>query len=257
MTLPDHDLVVDDFERSLLASAKGDRMPAERKRALVASLAGAASLTAAGTAKAAATTAAAAAKKGGAAVVLAKWIAAGAVGTALAFGASKGALVVYEERASSPPTVAQAPVVTAPAPAPAREDAPAEKSAEPEPAAEEVKPVADSPAAAPRAIAQAGGKSRKQASARPIADEVVVIERARAALARGDAPAADQALAEHARDFPDGVLRDEARVLRIDALARRGDRAGAARAARAWLASHPNSPYAPRVRAHVSDEGGS
>jgi hypothetical protein len=55
-------------------------------------------------------------------------------------------------------------------------------------------------------------------------------------------------LEEYEGSFPAGRLATEASVLRIEALARAGDRAGVAAAGKAFLTSHPNGPYATRVR---------
>lgn len=238
MTIREHD----DFERALLASAKGDAMPADKKRALAAALSGATALGVAGTAKAT-TAAAAAAKKGGAGLALAKWIAAGAFGTALVAGAAKGVGHVVERSHDAPVTLAAneprprvpVPVAPVPPPKPTIADEPVVEPPQPPPAPP---PVVRRPAAP---------------AVRPIAEELAVIERARTALANGDVASAERALAEHDRDFKGGAFGDEARVLRIDALAKKGDRAGAAAAARAYLASNPDSPYAPRVRAYAGE----
>jgi TolA-binding protein len=238
----------DSFEQSLIASAKADRMSPDKKRALVASLAGAATLGVATTAKAATT--AAAAKKT-ASLALVKWLAVGVTGTALVAGATKTAIVLRDdatraEHASHvappppPPPQPAAPSPTAPAftssPPPSVDvaDLPAQPTALPSPSLRIATPK---PAASP--------------VARPISDELRVIDRARTALSANDVATADAALTEHAREFPNGTFADEAKVLRIDALAKKGDRARAASAAKAYLASHPDSPYADRLRAYA------
>lgn len=81
-----------------------------------------------------------------------------------------------------------------------------------------------------------------------LSEELRAIDRARAAIAAGDLPEATRALDAHAAAFPSGALSDEARVLRIDILANKGDSKGAAAAARAFLAVRPRSPHAPRLR---------
>jgi hypothetical protein len=45
----------------------------------------------------------------------------------------------------------------------------------------------------------------------------------------------------------------EATVLRVEALARAGDMAAARRTGDAFLASHPQSPYAARVRSLIGE----
>jgi hypothetical protein len=251
----------DPFERTLLASARRDAMSPERKRALAVSLgvaAAGATVLAAGTAKAGAAAGAAVNAKGSLGLAAIKWIAAGVAGGALALGAAKGGQHVYEtSRASSSldgggattkaaPPRAAAPVVTEVAPeipaAPAPETAP-EVPAAPGPEANSRQVVSE-------ALATKTAKRRAQArpSAPSLAGEVRTIERARAALAAGNTAAASAALDDHDRDFPRGALAEEARVLRIDVLAKRGERARAESAARAFLSSHPESPHAGRLR---------
>jgi outer membrane protein assembly factor BamD (BamD/ComL family) len=48
--------------------------------------------------------------------------------------------------------------------------------------------------------------------------------------------------------FPGGSLAQEATVLRIEALASQGDRQGASALGDRFVAEHPTSPYAARVR---------
>jgi hypothetical protein len=63
------------------------------------------------------------------------------------------------------------------------------------------------------------------------------------------------ALDVYDRECPNGVMREEAGVLRAQALARRGDEAGARDLARKLLAAHPQGVLAPRLRA-LADDGG-
>jgi TolA-binding protein len=81
----------------------------------------------------------------------------------------------------------------------------------------------------------------------PLTLELAILDRARAALASGDATRALSALDEHAARFPRGTLSAEAAVLRIEAVARTGDTDTARRLAHAFLADHAASPYAARV----------
>jgi hypothetical protein len=107
-------------------------------------------------------------------------------------------------------------------------------------------PTASTLAAAPRASAD---------SASSLAAELASLERARAALAAGRATDALALLDDHAARFPRGVLSTEAVVLRIDALLRAGRRANADALARQFLAANPTSPYAPRVRSLIGENG--
>ena len=86
-----------------------------------------------------------------------------------------------------------------------------------------------------------------------LADEQRTIEAARAALAHGDVAGARRALDAHDATYPGGAFAAEAELLRIDALARSGERARVAREAQAALARSPSSPYAARLRALAAD----
>lgn len=81
-----------------------------------------------------------------------------------------------------------------------------------------------------------------------LTEEIALLDRAREAIARGSASSALAALDEHDRSFPGAALGPEATVLRVEALSLRGDRAAAARLGRAFLAAHPESPHASRLR---------
>jgi outer membrane protein assembly factor BamD (BamD/ComL family) len=81
-----------------------------------------------------------------------------------------------------------------------------------------------------------------------LSDEIVPIDRARAALSRGDTDTALRTLDEYDREFSQGTLAPEAAVLRIEALTGAGRSGEARAAARAFLAAHPTSPLASRVR---------
>jgi outer membrane protein assembly factor BamD (BamD/ComL family) len=86
-----------------------------------------------------------------------------------------------------------------------------------------------------------------------LADELRTLEAARAALLSGDARSALRQLDEHDRTYAAGVFAEEGRVLRIDALLRAGNRPAAEALARAFLAKHPTSAHAPRLRAMVGE----
>jgi hypothetical protein len=249
----------DPFEQSLLASAKGDAMSPDRKRTLAAALAGGAMAAT----TAATGTAVAAKAKSSVALVVLKWVGTGVVGSALVAGATKG-VVMYREHASelhSVPARVRVPSSppNAPAPAPLLEpaaapEAPLPAMQEGSPAVAAIPPVASSapatsPAAAP--VRRAAGSSTPT-----LADELQLIERARTSLAADDVVSAERALDAHALTFSSGVFAEEARVLRIDVMARRGDHARARAAARIFLAAHPDSPYAPRLRALIGEGGG-
>jgi hypothetical protein len=75
------------------------------------------------------------------------------------------------------------------------------------------------------------------------------IDHARSLAESGDATGALQSVDQYDRAYPHGVLSEEAALLRIEALAARGDRAAAATFAKRFLSEHPRSVHAAKVRA--------
>lgn len=98
------------------------------------------------------------------------------------------------------------------------------------------------------AVADAGAPSRTRTRAVRLDEETAAVAAIRAALRSGDARRAIQLVDAYEAEFASGVLAEEAMVLRIESLVRAGDRAEAARRARAFLAERPGSPYAPRLQ---------
>jgi hypothetical protein len=82
----------------------------------------------------------------------------------------------------------------------------------------------------------------------PLGDEIAALDEARSALRNHQPANALSALDGYANRFPHGVLAPEATVVRVEALLAGGDRVQAARLGRAFLAAHPDSPLAVRVR---------
>jgi hypothetical protein len=250
------------FERDLLESwASEQPSPAARARALA--IAGAAAGTlaaaAAATATAASTGAAAgtaapgtAAAGAGGAAVIAKW----GILLALVVGSAVGGVLVLRglrsaRTADAPPTaVATSPLATT--------TTTTTPTATPRDEAKVVSP-ADLPAAAPAAAttttaagtAAATGTvaTADTAAAASFAEEIASFDRARAALDAGDADRAIALVETYERRFPSGTFLQEAEVLRVQALTRKGDTAGAHRVGQRFLAAHPTSPHAARIRA--------
>lgn len=115
---------------------------------------------------------------------------------------------------------------------------------------------ADSASAAATARPRPAVASRPPASASdtepsPLAREVRAIDVARRALSAGDARAALSTLDQHDRDFPNGPMRTEAEVLRVDALVASGDQAAARRLASQLLARDPAGAHARHLRSVV------
>jgi hypothetical protein len=89
--------------------------------------------------------------------------------------------------------------------------------------------------------------------ARPAADsslrgETAQLDRARSAMAAGNARAGLAELDRYDAAFPRGALAPEATLLRIKALVMTGDRAGARALARSFATSHPQSPHLEQLR---------
>jgi TolA-binding protein len=85
-----------------------------------------------------------------------------------------------------------------------------------------------------------------------LASQIALFDRARTALDGGDAEGALVLLDDYERRFPGGTFTQEAQVLRVQALLRKGNRAAATRAGERFLQAHPTSPHAARVRAMLN-----
>jgi hypothetical protein len=139
-----------------------------------------------------------------------------------------------------------APAVAVQKPSDARPVVPAPAAPEPATPEARVEPQIRSVPVAPKAEPRAS-------SASALTAELGALDAARSRLSSGDAPGALSLLDEYARTYPRGRLLLEAEVLRIDALAKSGQRAAAKRRAEAFLTRHPNSVLASRVRTYLSD----
>jgi hypothetical protein len=84
-----------------------------------------------------------------------------------------------------------------------------------------------------------------------LSEQVQSLDRARVALGSGDAGAALIEIAHYRKAWPNGVFLTEASVLEIEALAKRGERSLAATRAQDFVAAHPDSPQAERLRALI------
>ncbi|WP_437714180.1 hypothetical protein WMF45_49080 [Sorangium sp. So ce448] len=108
-------------------------------------------------------------------------------------------------------------------------------------------PLLAAPAVTAPAATAVNSPRARERNAPTLAAELALLDTARRALRRGDPAAALALLARHAREFPSAQLSDEAAAIRVEALASKGDRAGAHAAARRFLEAHPGSPHADRV----------
>jgi hypothetical protein len=136
----------------------------------------------------------------------------------------------------------------------AREQVPAEVVRDVEPPAP-AETAEKSEPASPKATARGRVPAAPEVDTLP--RELELIDRARSALARGDAPFALSLLNEYSTRFPKPHLRAESTVLRIEALVVRGQNDAALRVGREFLAREPNGPYARRVRSLLERTGAS
>jgi hypothetical protein len=116
------------------------------------------------------------------------------------------------------------------------------------PAFDEEPPAALAPPA-PRAsppAAKVAARAELPAESR-LAEEVAVLDGSRR-IVTSDPERALRLLDEYEQRFPRGDLAPEALVLRIEALVRAGARSNAESLASSYLASHPRSPHANRIR---------
>jgi TolA-binding protein len=98
---------------------------------------------------------------------------------------------------------------------------------------------------APKAVTPLA-KAKKDAST--LDAEMALLDGARASLRAGRAGDALRTLDGYDTQFPSGLLVPEATVVRIEALVKSGDKAGALRLGERFLRTHPDSPLAARVR---------
>ena len=219
-----------------------------------ASAAGAAG--AAGAAKAAATGASGSALLSGGVL---KWL---GIGVVLGVGTSVGVQAALNAGSKPAPTLAAKtaalPGIAEKAGAALRQSKAApiepEQVAAPEPnenPAAEASPANRAPI--PKAIANSeavpGSGAKSGTTPGTLKDELLVLERARGAVARGDSAAANAAISEYRTRFPKGRLYPELTLVRIDLLAQSGRQAQARQLAARFLANNPQSPSAARLKA--------
>lgn len=116
-----------------------------------------------------------------------------------------------------------------------------ERAADPTPA------ITAEPATVP-SVAAAADEGPAPAVESTIAAETALLRRAHALLVGGDATGALALLDEHARTFPSGSLIQEREAERVAALCAAGQVERARAEATTFIAAHPGSPLASRVR---------
>jgi hypothetical protein len=234
----------------------GDLEKARVRRALFAKIAaGGAVLAATSTAAAesgviaSGTTAAAtttAATGGGTFAAVATPLAKILIPLAIVTGGAAGGFVAWRaQRAMTPAPVVAPSVTTTPAVA-----AP---PAAVVPAAPAIAPAIEPPAPASRPAhrARVAPAAHTEAAVAPVnhlAEETALLASANAELRRGDARRALALLDDYDRRYPAGVLREEVLATRVIARCQQSPDRAARRAAEAFLARHPASPLASRVR---------
>jgi hypothetical protein len=115
-------------------------------------------------------------------------------------------------------------------------------------------PQAREPVPEPPAPAEASPPVEEKRPARAasgqseLREEIRMLDQVRAQIRSGSPKRALVLLATYGERFPKGAFRQEASVLRMEALASSGDKARASALANKFLADHPKSPHVERVR---------
>jgi len=238
--------------RALLRAARSEAPPEDfgrRLRVGVSAAVSVASVTSSAAASLATATGVRGAALGGGklasglALATAKWVAVGMIGGGVL---AAGAELAFAPAASEArPVPHELPAKGAPVAVSGGVGAPSSVEDAPAPAPEAPAPSA-SPAS-PRTVASASARAGQ------LGREVTMIDRARRALSARNYAQALAALDDYARGGSTGALDREARVLRIEALRRSGDVAGAERLAAKYLSEFPNDAHGTRLRS--LDEG--
>ncbi|HET7544123.1 MAG TPA: hypothetical protein VFK05_29830 [Polyangiaceae bacterium] len=117
----------------------------------------------------------------------------------------------------------------------------------PEPSSQTEKPATRSPARVPPRVSPPRQKSAPQPGS-TLAAQVVLLDSARRALARGTFSEALRLADSYHTDFPNGELNPEAETVAIEALIARGERAPALERAQRFFARFPGDPHLSRVK---------
>lgn len=119
----------------------------------------------------------------------------------------------------------------------------------PEPAV----PARAEPVPAPSS-ARPENSSERGARSQRVRDEVERLDRVRALLHHDDSAGALAELRDYDRTHRRGAMREEALLLRIEALAKSGEQHKARRAAAQFVRRHPNSVHAARLSTWLSED---
>jgi hypothetical protein len=103
-------------------------------------------------------------------------------------------------------------------------------------------------ASIPKPAAESFEPSARAMKGPALLDEIRHLDRARAALRQGAMAQAAQELDRYDADFPQGTLRPEATVVRIEVLVKVGDHRGARALGQAFAAAYPASGHLSKIR---------
>jgi TolA-binding protein len=116
------------------------------------------------------------------------------------------------------------------------------------PATAEPKPVSVAELEVAEAAGPAPARPRPVASVAPdLREEIRLLDQARAAVRAGEGSQALSLLSKYARRYPRGQFRQEAQVLRVEALKLSGNQQAAVALGKKFVAAHPESPHVERV----------
>lgn len=175
------------------------------------------------------------------------WARIGAPAGWVAVGALAGSAATFawlQSQSVVPPPATSFSAVT-PSPRPSASVAAPEQPAEP---ALRVPLLENAEARVKNAEPRASGSLRRARMPADLAAEVASLDAIRTAVAIGAWAEVESQLVRYRRDFPNGVLRNEAEVLAISSMVAQGHEQAAASAGKAFLAKHPRDPQAAHVR---------
>jgi hypothetical protein len=152
---------------------------------------------------------------------------------------------------STPPRAAPGVVVAAPRVAVTSADSAPSVGTDPAPVERVAVAEAPKAAAAPRQTVEASTPA--PADSASISREIAAVDQVRTLVSKGQSSAALTALGKYRKEFPRGVLRQEATLLQIEALAKAGNLAAAREIGQRFLREHPRTPHEKRVRALLGD----
>jgi hypothetical protein len=166
------------------------------------------------------------------------WLKSTVVGLAVV-GLSGAAYVALRTSPSSPSSPSPTPIAPAVAPVVAAVETPVPAEPKRVPvAAPEVREPPDRAPARPRPVASVAPDLR---------EEIRLLDQVRSAVRAGEGSQALALLAKYGKRYPRGQFRQEAQVLRVEALKLSGNQEAAVALGKKFVAAHPDSPHVERV----------